>query len=524
MNHFLDKKSIIKKTAEVGGSTLLSRGFGLLREILKARYLGAGALADAFAVAFMIPNSLRKIFAEGALTAAFVPTIVSIVKNDDRREANALMTTAFIFFEGILAVLCILMFFNAHALVGLVAAGFDQEKIALTAKLFKILCPFILFVSSSSLLAGALQSVGHFLIPAMGPVLLNIIFIVAVSVSLYLDLPVNYLCYAILFSGIASFGLHLFAYFKYGFSFSQITPQARSELKGLIKKFVPVMFSMSIMEINLFIDARFSTYLSDGSVAIINYASRFMGIPLGVFAVAFSTILLPHFARVRQQEPEKLSFYLFEASKLVMWVTIPVMIFMMAFSQEIFTTMFLSDKFPMEKIMQAKLVLIAFLAGLFFFSLNKIILNIYYVLHDTFTPMAISIVATLANLFLNRVFVSWLKAPGLAIATSLSGVLQMALFIYFLRTMYNFDFHFKHGFDFFIRFVLQTFLISMMFIFSYLLFKNIILLSFSSMPKLQNFLICELGLWLWVGPLFMAHLLAFFKTRKYFGLKLYFLD
>lgn len=524
MNHSLDKKSIIKKTIEVGGSTLLSRGFGLLREILKARYLGTSALADAFSVAFMIPNSLRKIFAEGALTAAFVPTIVSIVKNDDRKEANALMTTTFIFFEGLLALVCLLMFFNAETVVRLVASGFEPEKIVLTAKLFKILCTFILFVSSSSLLAGALQAVNHFLIPALGPVLLNVIFIAAISLCLYFDLSVNYLCYAILISGVASFILHLFAYFRFGFAFSQITPAAKEELKVIIMKFVPVMISMSIMEINLFIDIGFSSYLPDGSVAIINYANRFMGIPLGVFAVAFSTILLPHFARVKMQEPEKLSFYLFEASKLVMWVTIPVSLFMMGFSEQIFSTLFLSAKFPMEKILQAKLVLIAFLAGLFFFSLNKIILNIYYVLHDTFTPMAISIVATLANLFLNRIFVAWLKAPGLAVATSLSGVLQMCLFVYFLHTLYQFDFHFKQAGDFILRFIAQTSMLFVLFASVYWLFKYLILIGLAKFAGLQNFLLCKMGLWLWVGPLFILMMLGFFKTRKYFGLKMYFLE
>ena len=524
MNQLLDKKSIIKKTIEVGGSTLLSRAFGLVREILKARYLGTNAMADAFFVAFMIPNSLRKIFAEGALTAAFVPTIVSIVKNDDRKEANALMTTAFIVFEGILAVMCILMFFNAETVIKLVAAGFAPEKIVFTAKLFKILCSFILFVSSSALLAGALQSVNHFLIPALGPVLLNIVFIGAVSACLWFDWPVAYLCYAILFGGVANFVLHIIAYFKYGFSFNEITPAARGQLRSLITKFLPVMFSMSIMEINLFIDTSFSSYLPDGSVSIINYANRFMGIPLGVFAVAFSTILLPHFARVKMQTPERLSFYLFEAAKLVMWVVVPVMIFMMFFAEQIFSTLFLSSKFPMEKILEAKLVLIAFLAGLFFFSLNKILLNIYYVLHDTFTPMAISIVATLVNLFLNRALVFWLKAPGLAIATSISGVLQMVLFVYFLHTMYKFDFYFKSVGAFTVRFMVQTVAMFLLFGLAYLSLKYLILFGLAGSEQLQHFLLYKFGLWLWVGPLFMALMLGFFKTRAQFGLKMYFLD
>jgi putative peptidoglycan lipid II flippase len=524
MNQLLDQKSIIKKTMQVGGTTLLSRGFGLLREVLRARYLGTGAIADAFLMAFMLPNSLRKVFAEGALTAAFVPTIVSIVKNDDLEQANSLMSTAFIFFEGLLAIVCLVMFFKAQTVIGLVAPGFDLEKTLLTAKLLKILCTFIIFVSSSSLLAGALQAVNHFTIPAVGPVLLNIIFIAALGACLFFNWPIEYLCYAILFSGVISFILHLITYFAYGFGFGKITKKSIYETGNLVLKFLPVMISMSIMEINLFIDMSFSSYLPDGSMAIINYANRFMGIPLGVFAVAFSTILLPHFARVKLQEPEKLSFNLFEAAKLVMFVTIPCMIFMMFFAQEIFQTIFLSTKFPMDKIIQAGWVLMAFLGGLFFFSLNKILLNIYYVLHDTLTPMAISIFATLANFILNYLLVSWLKAPGLAVATSISGFLQTVLFIYFLHSAYQFNFHTEQALRFFWAFLKQLICLFSLFGLLYWLIKKIILNLLASFVLAQKFLLLQYGLWLWVGPIFVGLILAFYYTRKFFGLELSFLD
>lgn len=526
MNQLLDKKTILKKTAQVGGTTLLSRAFGLAREILKAHYLGTSAMADAFFVAFLIPNSLRKIFAEGALTAAFVPTIVSTVnKQDDQHvEANALMTLSFLVFEGILTLLCLVMFFNATAVVSFVAGGFAPEKIAYTAKLFQILCTFILFVSSSALLAGALQSVNHFLIPALGPVLLNVIFIGAVLINIWLDLPVTYLCYAILLGGVLNFVMHLVAYFKMGFGFHSITQGAKDRFRSVLTKFFPVMFSMSIMEINLFIDTTFSSYLPDGSVSIINYANRFMGIPLGVFAVAFSTILLPHFARVNLYAPKRLSFYLFEASKLVMWVTIPVAIFMAAFSEQIFTTLFLSSKFPMEKILEAKVVLNAFLIGLFCFSLNKILLNVYYVLHDTMTPMVVSMAATFANLILNRMLVFWLKAPGIAVATSISGILQTVIFIYLLHTRYEFNFYAKYMKDFVFRFIAQITVISVLFAAAYVLVKNIIWYSFAKSQMIQTFLLVKWGLWLWVGPLFLLFAYLLLITRSYFGLRMHFLD
>ncbi len=528
MSKLLDKKSIIKKTMEVGSSTLLSRLLGLVREVLKGRFLGTNALADAFVVAFMIPNSLRKIFAEGALTAAFVPTIVSLSRDDNQKEVDALMSLSFLIFEGILAVTCLLMFWQAEAVVRLAASGFSPDKIAITADLFRIMCSFILFVSSSSLLAGALQSVNHFLIPALGPVLLNVIFIGALLACLWYSLPVTYLCYAILLAGVASFIMHLIVYFKKGFGFGPITPHAKSQFWTLLKKFFPVMFSMSIMEISLFIDTSFSSYLADGSVSIINYANRFMGIPLGIFAAAFSTIMLPYFAQVSVYEPKKLSYYLFEASKLVMWVTVPVALLMSFFAEDIFSTLFLSDKFPLARVLEAKWVLMGFLVGLFFFSLNKIILNVYYALHDTYTPMMISIVATFANYILNQFLVGHFQATGLAVATSISGLIQVVLFIYFLRTQYGFDFHLAPFKQFLPRFIAQVIALFALFITAFLVIKWLILLYLGNVHlwsiPLSVFLLEKLGLWLWVGPLSLLLGLGFLKTRRHFGIELYFID
>jgi peptidoglycan biosynthesis protein MviN/MurJ (putative lipid II flippase) len=138
--------------------------------------------------------------------------------------------------------------------------------------------------------------------------------------------------------------------------------------------------------------------------------------------------------------------------------------------------------------------------------------------------MAISIVATLLNFLLNRILVAWLKAPGLAIATSISGLLQMVLFIYFLHTMYQFDFHFKQALHFLVKFILQTVVMFSLFGFGYLLLKYLILFSLSSFVKTQDFFLCKFGLWLWVGPLFLLMMLSFFKTRNRFGLNLHFLD
>jgi putative peptidoglycan lipid II flippase len=180
------------------------------------------------------------------------------------------------------------------------------------------------------------------------------------------------------------------------------------------------------------------------------------------------------------------------------------------------------------KVLEAKWVLMGFLAGLFFFSLNKIILNVYYALHDTYTPMMISIVAMLANFVLNKFLVGYWQATGLAVATSISGLIQVVLFIYFLRSQYGFDFHlapFKH---FLPRFIAQTATLFALFMTTFVLCKWFILgyladFSFWSVP-MPVFLLEKLGLWLWVGPLSLLLVLGFLKTRRHFGIELYFID
>ena len=195
---------------------------------------------------------------------------------------------------------------------------------------------------------------------------------------------------------------------------------------------------MSVLELSLMIDIQFASNLQDGTVSLIYYANRFLGIPLGVFAVAFSTILLPHFSRISTYAPKRLNFYLYESAKLVFWVTIPCMLGMLFFADKIFTTLFLSEKFSLQQAHETAHILIAFIIGLFFFSYNKIILNVFYALHSTFIPMIVSLIGTAVNISFNFLFIGTLKGVGLALATTISGILQTFLLLYFLRKKFGF--------------------------------------------------------------------------------------
>jgi len=517
----MNKHTIRKQTMQVGGLTLLSRGFGILRELLIIRYLGASWISDAFFTAYKIPNSLRKVFAEGALSAAYIPTLVQTVHKEGRGAVNSMMTLGFIMFEGAVLALVALITLFAGPVIRFIVPGFSEDQVQMTIPMLQILMPFIFFISSSALLTGALQAVNHFFIPAFGPILLNIVFIAGILVCLHFQLPVTVLCWFVLFGGFVLFVSHLIAYIKLNFSFGSIKKEDIKRFRSILVKFLLCLPAVSIMEVNLFIDTSFASFLGEGTISMMNYANRFVGIPLGVFAVAFSTILLPHVSRVSSYAPKRLRFYLFESTKFVLWVTLPVALMMWFFNEKIFSTLFLSDKFTMAQVIQTAAIMTPFLAGLFFFSINKILLNMYYALHVTWVPAIISAFATAINFLFNWLVLDWLGAVGLAWATTLSAVVQTILFLVVLRYYYKFNLYLDVLGMFLLRYGLQLLLFGLMFRGLY----SLIVFYMMQLPEWWTHLLLDKILfWAWVGPLAGLFFLALYFTRNLFGIKIYFMD
>lgn len=550
----LTKRSVMKKTREVGGLTLLSRLLGLAREILMGHYLGAGIISDAFFTAFKIPNSLRKIFAEGALSVSFVPTFVKLIKKNGKQDVNRLMSLALIIFEGVLVLLCLLILWKADWVIRFIVPGWYEttectrapsgigfidgivqqlytvfwcpgnpsEQVFYAITFLRILIFFILFLSMSALVAGALQAVHHFLVPAFGPVLLNIFFITGLVVCLAKGLPATYLCAFIMLGAAAQFLMHVAAYWRLGFAFSAIDAQAWQNLKEVFEKFFPCLLAMSIMEIHLFISTSLGSYLPKGSISLIYYANRFMQIPLGVFATALSTVLLPFFSRVGVYAPKRLSFYLYETTKLVLWVTVPIALFMGFVSEKIFYTLFLSKKFTLAQVQEAGMILLAFLLGLFFFSLNRILLNLYYALHETRTPMYITIVSTIVNFIAScYLFMPLFGATGIALGTTVSGITQTALSIFLLWYKFDFVLYVKRFLSFCMQFAVQLVVVSGFFLGCYRTVAQLI----GFMPNaIEHKLLYTVFYWVWVIPIAALSWFLLSHSRRYFGIRLYFLD
>ena len=517
---------MIKKTIGVGIYTLASRVLGMVREIMQAQYLGVNAMSDAFATAFRIPNSLRKVFVEGAFSASLVPPFVKAIRNDQKKMVNSLILLAILIFEGILLLLCGLLMWKANIVIHCLCPGFDAEQIARTVPMLRILMPFIFLVSCSAVFGSALQAVNHFFIPAITPAFINVVWISGLMLCMIHDLPASYFCYAILFAGIVQLIVHIIAYLKMDFSFAKITDETWAIFKPImLNVFFCIICVGMTSEVSLIIDSVFASYLPAGSISLMTYAVRFMGIPLGLFASALSTITLPYFSRVGTYAPKRLSFFIVETSKLVFWVTVPMMLIMGFLSEKIFYTIFMSKflagKFTVAHVMEVRMVFIAFLVGLFSLSLNKTLLNLYYSRHVMWLPTIISLFGAGINILLNMLLISRYKTAGLALGTSLAATIQTLMLLIFLRVWFGYTFYFTHFVRFSLRYCMQLVCILPAFLCLYYVFTyGINLLP----PSLSRFFLYDVGFWFWAGPLCLVLAATVYFTRKHFGIKLYFFD
>lgn len=519
MSSQLNKKSILKKTAQFGGATLVSRFLGIARELLRARFLGVGAIADAFIMAYKIPHFLRRIFAEGALSAAFVPVFVRKVKKGELDNASGLMSVSFLFFEGIVFFLCILVAVFPGFVLKIIAPGFSPEQIQFAVPFLRILFPIIFFISSSALFAGALNSVNHFFIPAFGPVIMNIFYVAGLLACLKLNFSVFFLCAAILFGGFVNFLMHFIAYLKFNFTFGRINNEAKKSFKEILKRFLPTLFGVSIVEINLFIDCSIASFLPVGSVSLIDYSGRFMNIPIGVFAVGFATVLLPQFSRLVMYAPKRLNYYLLEVTKFVSFIIIPAMMFLMFIAEPIFSMVMLKGRATPEQIWIAKWLLIIYATGLVFFCLNKVLVNVFYAMHDTRTPTIALAISSVVNFLCNIIGMKLFGAFGIVASTSLSGFVLTILFFVFLKKKYNFKFYFANYFNFLSRYLIQVFLAGSFFGISYFAVYNLL-----QRTSWYLFFYDSWGFWLIAFSLATITGSFLFLTRKFFGIKLYFLS
>lgn len=519
MNLHLPKKSILKKTFQVGALTLLSRMIAIMREVLQVRFFDIGALSDAFIMAFRIPNLFRHVFAEGALNASFVPVLVKTIKENKREQLNGVISLAFIFFQGTILLIYLFILLKSHLVVKFVAPGFSAEQAYHTGIFLKILFPFLFFVSGSALLSGPLNAINHFFIPTFGPALWNMSYVASLLICLSLKLSPLYLCWGVIIAGFIQFIMNLAAYLYHHFSFSSINTDAWNLFKTIMSRFLPGLLGVSIIEINIFVSGMVASFLPKGSVSLLYYGSRFMNLPLGVFAVAFASILLPHFSRIVLHAPSRMRFYTLEVAKFISWAIIPISIFFMLIAEDLFSTMFLMQgKGTTSDVYKAKWILIIYCTGLIFFCINKVLLNIFYSLKDTRSTTIISASGALINIIGDIIGMFLWGIYGIALASTLSGIGMTLLCFFFLKKKHGISFYFGNYILFLTRFIPQLLITGLSFL---LIYKFLITFLISS--SWHHFFTHGLGFLLLASGLTFCFFVALFATKKTFGLNSYFL-
>jgi putative peptidoglycan lipid II flippase len=427
---------MLRAVTTVGGFTLASRILGFLRDILIAALLGAGPVADAFFVAFKFPNFFRRLFAEGAFAAAFVPMFAATVAGEGRTSALRFAEQALGVLFYSLLVLVLAVEVSAPWLMYLLAPGFagDAYKFSLAVEFLRVTFPYLLFIALVSLQGGILVSLGRFAAQAAAPILLNLCMIGALAAyaplksDLGWETPGHALAWGVAAAGLVQFLFLLFACRRAGVRLRLHRPRWTPEVKKLLARILPGAMGAGVVQVNLVIDVVIASLLPTGAVSYLYYADRVTQLPLGVIGVAVGTALLPLLSRHHREGAAREALESQNrALEIALLLTLPAAAALIALASPLVAVLFERGAFGPDQSRATAAALSAFAAGLPAFVLVKVLAPGYFARHDTATPVKIAIWAVGANLLLNLTLMVPFGATGIALATTLSAWLNAAL-------------------------------------------------------------------------------------------------
>lgn len=428
----MSSRSLLRSTALVGQMTLISRVLGLVRDATIAAMFGASAATDAFFVAFKIPNLLRRLFAEGAFSQAFVPVLASYKATSTPEEVRRLLDAVFSTLAMVLLGLTAVGILAAPVVISVFAPGFvgDASRFGLSVELLRLTFPYLLFIALTALLSGLLNTYGRFALPAVTPALLNLSFIgCAVWLAPRLPQPVHALGIAVLLGGALQLSLQLIAAWRLGF-LPRFTRRRHDGVRRILGLMLPALFGVSVAQINFLVDTLVASFLEQGSISWLYYADRLMEFPLGLFGIALGTVILPrlseHHAR---NEHDHFSGTLDWALRAVFTVTMPSAVGLALLAGPILSTLFQYGEFSERDVLMSARALMAYSAGLTGFIMVKVLAPGYYARQDTRTPVKIGVIAMLTNAVLCVVLGYSLSHAGLALATSIAAFVNAGLLL-----------------------------------------------------------------------------------------------
>ena len=424
-------RAIARNAAVVAGATLVSRILGFVRDIIVAFALGAGLFADAFFVAFRIPNLLRRLFGEGSLTMAFIPIYSRVMEEEGEEAAQAMARSAMVWLAIVLVGITVLVEILARPLTMAIAPGFldNAVQFAVTVDLVRICFPYVIFICSVALCMGILNARGHFLAPALAPVALNVALIGAALFGYYFGYNVAYcMAWGVLAGGAAQWLLQQPFLKRTGFSWRGRWSWRNKGVARMGMLMLPTVFGAAVYQINILLGTLLASFLPVGSVSYLYYADRLVQFPLGVFGIAVSTAALPSLSRLAAKgEMDEFDKALSASLGLTLFISLPAAAGLIGLAEPVITLLFERGAFTADAVTATAQALVAYSVGLPFIALARPLVAAFYALEDTRTPVRIAVACLIANVGLGVWLMQPLAHVGLAVAVSASSLLNFAL-------------------------------------------------------------------------------------------------
>ncbi|MBO0615069.1 MAG: murein biosynthesis integral rane protein MurJ [Pseudomonadota bacterium] len=442
---------LLRSGAVISAMTMISRVLGLLRDMIVARYFPVDGATDAFYVAFRIPNLLRRLFAEGAFSLAFVPVLSEYKTKQDRETLKDLIDHVAGYLALILLVITVIGIVAAPIVMWVFAPGFASKPSArpdLAVDMLRITFPYILFISLTAFVSGILNTFHKFAIPALTPALLNVVMIAAaVWGAPYFDEPIMALAWGVFFAGIAQLVFQLPTLTRLGLLPRFRVRRKHEGVSRIMTLMIPTLFGSSIAQLNLLINTLLASFLAVGSISWLYYSDRFVELPLAIVGVALGTVILPKLSSDHAKaDATQFRHTMDWALRLGLLISLPATLGLVLLAKPILATVMMHGEFAWQDVQMSSLSLMTYAVGLSGFILVKVLAPGFYSRQDTRTPVKIGMISIFANMMLNVVIVlPWYFSgiagahAGLALATALAGYVNAGLLFYHLRKQHIFD-------------------------------------------------------------------------------------
>ncbi|HSC48141.1 MAG TPA: murein biosynthesis integral membrane protein MurJ [Gammaproteobacteria bacterium] len=437
-------RALFKATSLVGGMTLISRILGFVRDMVLARYFGAGMVMDAFTQAFKIPNFMRRTFGEGAFSLAFVPVIGEYKATRSHEEVKLLTDRVAGSLGAVLLVVTLIGVIGAPVVMWVFAPGFSNypDKYALSVQMLRVTFPYLLFISLTAMAGGILNTYGKFGVPAFTPVLLNIVMILSVIyLAPHLAQPGMALAWGVFVAGAVQLAFQLPFLMQLKLLPRPRWGETHEAVNRIMKLMLPALFGSSVQQVNLVVDSVIASFLATGSISWLYYADRMMEFPLGVFSIALGTVILPNLSQhYAQKNALGFSATLDWALRLTAVIVLPAAMGLLVFSGPLLAALFNYGAFGAYDTRMVTWALSTYSMGLLSFTLVKVLVPGFYSRQDTRTPVKTGMIAVATNFGLNMLItVPWARAgyiaphAGLCLSTSLASFVNAWLLYRALR-------------------------------------------------------------------------------------------